>query len=346
MIGRILWVLLLSLCLSLIFTPFFSFLARKVKFFYWPTATSVNKKPVPLLGGAALFLSFLIAMSIFGGLSIKDWGVIVSASILFILGLFDDAFHLSPSSQLIGIFLSASLAVGFGVRIQFFSNPFGANPLLLEVLSIPISIFWIAALTSAIKIMDGLDGLAAGICAISSLTLFAVALFNNFLPSGSPTVLASLLALAGACLGFLPFNFHPAKIFMGEAGILFIGFVLASLTIEAMVKSTSLISLSIPLVALALPILNILFAVIRRSLKGKAVFQADREHIHDLLLKKLGSHRRAVLVLYALSTILGAISFFISQTSFRWTLITWLLLTGVLIFGAWKIGLVGTRNSQ
>jgi UDP-GlcNAc:undecaprenyl-phosphate GlcNAc-1-phosphate transferase len=342
--NKLFWAFPIALFASLLFTPLMRRLAIRLSFYYQPTATSVNKQPVPLLGGAAIYLSFLLAMFSLDQLSVVDLSIMASGSLLFLIGLIDDIFRISPKGQLFGIFLASSIVVGYGVRIQFFTNPFGTEVLWLEALSIPVSILWIAAITASVKVMDGLDGLAAGICSISALTLFLVAWSNNFLTFGSPTTLIALLALAGACLGFLPYNFHPARIFMGEAGVMFIGFILASMSIEGLVKRSSIFSLSIPIVALGIPIFNILFAIIRRGLKKKDILSADREHIHDVLLKKGISHRNAVLVLYALSAILGILSFFMSRVSALMTIILWICLLVTLSVGAWKIGLINPRD--
>lgn len=341
---KLFWAFPVALLTSLVLTPLMRWLAIRFNFYYQPTATSVNRTPIPLLGGVAIYFSFLIAMLFFDQLSIKDISILVSGSILFLVGLVDDVFRISSKGQLFGIFLASSIVVGYGVRIQFLTNPFGTEILLLEALSIPVSILWIAAITASVKVMDGLDGLAAGICSISALTLFFVAWSNNFLTFGSPTTLVAMLALAGSCIGFLPYNFHPARIFMGEAGVMFIGFILANMTIEGMVKRSSIISLSIPIAALGIPIFNILFAVIRRRLKRKDILSADREHIHDVLLKKGIPHRNAVLVLYAISVLLGVTSFFMSRVSALVTIILWILLVLTLSMGAWKIGLINPRD--
>ncbi|MCR4433027.1 MAG: undecaprenyl/decaprenyl-phosphate alpha-N-acetylglucosaminyl 1-phosphate transferase [Caldiserica bacterium] len=341
---KLFWAFPVALLTSLVLTPLMRWLAIRFNFYYQPTATSVNRTPIPLLGGVAIYFSFLIAMLFFDQLSIKDISILVSGSILFLVGLVDDVFRISSKGQLFGIFLASSIVVGYGVRIQFLTNPFGTEMLLLEALSIPVSILWIAAITASVKVMDGLDGLAAGICSISALTLFFVAWSNNFLTFGSSTTLVAMLALAGSCIGFLPYNFHPARIFMGEAGVMFIGFILANMTIEGMVKRSSIISLSIPIAALGIPIFNILFAVIRRRLKRKDILSADREHIHDVLLKKGIPHRNAVLVLYAISVLLGVTSFFMSRVSALVTIILWILLVLTLSMGAWKIGLINPRD--
>lgn len=342
--NRLFWAFPIAFLCSVLFTPLMRWLAIRLNFYYQPTATSVNRKPIPLLGGAAIYFSFLLAVLSLDQLTVIDLSIIASGSLLFLIGLVDDIFRLSPKGQLFGIFLASSIVVGYGVRIQFFTNPFGTEVLWLEALSIPVSILWIAAITASVKVMDGLDGLAAGICSISALTLFLVAWSNNFLTFGSPTTLIALLALAGACLGFLPYNFHPARIFMGEAGVMFIGFILASMSIEGLVKRSSIISLSIPIVALGIPIFNILFAIIRRGLKKKDILSADREHIHDVLLKRGIAHRNAVLVLYAFSAILGVLSFFMSRVSALTTIILWFGLLVTLFVGAWKIGLINSRD--
>lgn len=348
--AQLLWILGLSFILAFFLTPLFLWVAKKLNFYYMPTEVSVNRQPVPLLGGLAICLSFLIPLIITDQLSASTIGILIGGAILFVSGLLDDIFKLSSRVQLGVIFLAASIVVGYGVRIQFFSNPFGPDILLLQALSIPVTILWIVALTSSIKVMDGLDGLAAGICAISALTLFAVTWDNPNIFSGSPALSVASLALAGACLGFLPFNFFPAKIFMGESGVMFLGFILASLSVEGLLKRSFLISLSIPLLALGLPLFNTLFAIIRRGLKRRNILAADQEHVHDVLLKRGISHRRAVLTLYVISALLGFLSFLMTKVSALVALLIWIFLIAILSLGAWKLGLIGfgdhSKNSS
>ncbi len=342
--AQLFWILGLSFIVALSLTPVLLRLARKLNFYYMPTAISVNRQPVPLLGGVSIYLSFLAPLIITDQLSAPTIGILIGGTILFLFGLMDDIFKLSSRVQLGVIFVSASIVVGYGVRIQFFSNPFGPDILLLQALSIPVTIIWIVALTSSIKVMDGLDGLAAGICAISALTLFAVAWDNQSIFVGSPALPIASLAIAGACFGFLPFNFFPAKIFMGESGVMFLGFILATLSVEGLLKRSFLISLSIPLLALGLPLFNTFFAIIRRGLKRRNILSADQEHIHDLLLKRGISHRGAVLTLYAISALLGLLAFLMTKVSALIALLIWISLIAILSLGAWKFGLIGSRN--
>ncbi|MCX5974160.1 MAG: MraY family glycosyltransferase [Coprothermobacterota bacterium] len=337
----LLWVFLSSIAISLVLTPIIRWLAINLRFFYHPHQDSVNRKPVPLLGGLSLYLAVLIPILWVDQLDANTTGILIGTTLVFLLGLADDIRHISSRMQLVGIFLAASIVVGYGVKIQFFSNPFGPDMLLLQALSVPITMIWIAALTSSVKVMDGLDGLASGICAISALALFAVAWDNSAVYYSPAAIL--MLALAGACLGFLPYNFHPAKIFMGEAGVMFLGFALASISIEGLFKRSFLIAISIPLLALGLPLFNTLFAILRRGLKRKDVLSADRDHVHDILLKRGVSHRQAVLTLYLISVFLGIIAFLMSKVSALIAFLIWIVLVVILFLGAWRIGLIGER---
>jgi UDP-GlcNAc:undecaprenyl-phosphate GlcNAc-1-phosphate transferase len=342
--SQLLWALPVSFLVALVLTPLFRWLALRLKFFYTPTATSVNRQPIPLLGGMAIFLAFVLPILIANNLTREMIGILLASVLLLILGLVDDYRKISSRLQLLGIFIAAGVAVIFGVRIQFFSNPFGNNMLLLEAAAIPVTMLWIAGFTSSIKVMDGLDGLAAGICAISALTLAAVSWENGLLDFGSPTMVLAMLSLAGACLGFLPYNFHPAKIFMGEAGIIFLGFVLSCISVEGLLKRSFLVAISIPILSIGLPLFNTLFAIVRRRLKGKDILGADQEHIHDLLLYRGISHRKVVLLLYAVSAALGVLAFFMARVDALVALLIWVALIVILFWGAWRIGLIGRRS--
>jgi len=342
----LLWALPVSFLATLLLTPIFRWVAVRLKIQYNPTAFSVNRSPVPLLGGLAIFGGFSIPILIADNLSRQGIGILVGAVLVLILGLIDDRWKISSRLQLLGILVAASVAVAFGVRIQFFSNPFGSDMLLLAAAAVPVTVLWIAGLTSSIKVMDGLDGLAAGICAISALTLAAVAWQTGLLNYGSPTSVLAMLALAGACLGFLPYNFHPAKIFMGEAGIMFLGFVLSCISVEGLLKRSFLVAISIPILSVGLPLINTLFAVLRRRIRGKDILSADREHIHDQLLHRGISHRTVVLLLYAISIALGIVAYFMVQVDALVALLIWVALIVILFLGAWKIDLLNRGRKK
>ncbi|MCQ2406768.1 MAG: undecaprenyl/decaprenyl-phosphate alpha-N-acetylglucosaminyl 1-phosphate transferase, partial [Oscillospiraceae bacterium] len=240
--------------------------------------------------------------------------------IIVITGVFDDIMQLKWWIKLVAPFVAAGVAVAHGIIIHILANPveMGAGEgILLGVLCIPISILWIVGITNSVNLIDGLDGLACGVSTISSLTMFAVAIMLS--ENGVAFILA---ALVGACLGFLPYNFNPAKIFMGDTGALLLGYVLATASIIGMFKFYAIISFVVPLLALALPLFDTLFAILRRVLKGQNPMTPDRGHLHHRLIDRGLSQKQAVAVLYCLSAVLGLTAVVIStRGSLRWLLV-------------------------
>ncbi|MBQ2967773.1 MAG: undecaprenyl/decaprenyl-phosphate alpha-N-acetylglucosaminyl 1-phosphate transferase [Clostridia bacterium] len=265
----------------------------------------MHKKPTPRLGGIAIVFGFLVSVICFCRLPWEYVGIVLGGIIIMFMGAIDDCKPL-PALLKFGIqILAALIPVLFGVKIEFFSsfNLFNSAPLwVLGGLAVPITVFWIVALTNAMNLIDGLDGLAAGVASISSLCLLAVSLMY------SETHVALFTAcLAGACFGFLPYNFNPARIFMGDSGSTFLGYILACISIEGMLKgATTVISIAVPLVVLALPLMDTAVAIIRRMINHKPIMQPDRGHLHHKLIDKGFSHKQAVLILYGISALLGA----------------------------------------
>lgn len=287
----------------------------------------VHSKPIPLLGGLSIILGFLVSIVlnyIFNDSFVANrelLGLLTGLIIIVIMGVLDDILELKPIYKLVFQIAAAVAAVLVsGSRIEFFTNPNSLTSLILlnPVVSVIITIFWIVALTNAFNIIDGLDGLAAGIGTISALTLLAVSLLRpdaELVGSYAGIITA---ALAGACLGFLPKNFNPAKIFMGESGSAFIGFILAMVSMQGTLKSYTALSIFIPVVAFGLPILDTVLAFSRRLIKRKPISQGDREHIHHKLIDDLGfSQRTTVLILYFASIMLGLLSVFMANTGMK-----------------------------
>jgi len=287
----------------------------------------IHTSPKPLLGGLAIVSGFMVAVLvnfIFNrtfGIGPEFLGLVCGIAVIVIMGVLDDIIELKPLYKILFQIAAAVVAVVIsGSRIEFFTNPNAlTNVILLNpIFSFAITIVWIVALTNAFNLVDGLDGLAAGTGAICAITLFVVSLIRpdaELLGSYAPIV---AIALAGACLGFLPFNFNPSKIFMGESGSAFIGFTLAMISMQGTLKSYTALSIFIPVVAFGLPILDTLLAVIRRSIKGKAFYQGDRQHIHHRLTDDLGfSQRTTVLILYAASLVLGTMSVIMARSGMK-----------------------------
>lgn len=296
--------------LSVIFVPLIrSFCIRK-GFVDLPNERKVHKNPTPRLGGIAIWLCTVIAFIIIILLAFdypygnRLSGIIISGSLMFLLGLIDDLYDLPPQIKLFVQFGAAIIAFLLGVKIEFISNPFGA-PLMLGFLSFPITILWLVGITNAVNFIDGLDGLAGGIITIIAVTLGVVAITTN---QPASALIAALLA--GSVMGFLLFNFNPARIFMGDSGALFCGFVLAGLSLIGVIKSVA-ISVLLPILIFSVPIMDMSFSVFRRLLKGKNPMIADGEHIHHKLIKFGLSSNKTVAVLYFICVASGITAAFL-----------------------------------
>jgi UDP-GlcNAc:undecaprenyl-phosphate GlcNAc-1-phosphate transferase len=250
-------------------------------------------------------------------------------------GLYDDIKGISPRIKLIGQVVAAIVLVYGGFSLQFITNPFTGGIISLGIFSIPITIIWIVALSNAINLVDGLDGLSAGIAAIASLTL-AVVCFSqdNMLAAG-------LAAILGAsALGFLRYNFYPARTFMGDCGSLFLGFVLAALSLLGLSKGATIISIFIPLIIMGIPICDTLFAIIRRLFQHKPIFQADKEHLHHQLLGKGLNHRQTVLIIYAISLFMGICAIFMAILELTQAVAILILFFVTVFIGGEKLGVL------
>jgi len=269
--------------------------------------------PVPRLGGVAIFLTFAFATAIALAasklLEIRPalsgqtaLGIVFPAMLIFTLGLYDDRFSLGPYWKL-GVESIAAVWLywgGFGIHWLAFYP--GKHALQIS-LGLPLTIFWVLLITNAFNLIDGLDGLSAGLALFSTLIIFAVSLCRH-----TPLISLFSIVLAGTMLGFLRYNFHPASIFLGDSGSLFIGFLLSALALAGSQKSTTAVAIAIPVVAFGLPVLDVCISVIRRYLSGKPIFLADEDHLHHKLLKRGLSHRDAVLVLYAVAVAFSFLS--------------------------------------
>jgi len=272
-----------------------------------PNERKVHKSPIPRLGGVAIWLCTILTFVI---LVFINWdypygnglsGILLGGSIMFLLGFVDDLYDLSPKFKLVVQVGAALIAYLLGVKIEILFNPFGGS-FYLGWLSLPITVIWLVGISNAMNFIDGVDGLAGGVSTICAVTLAVVAIYTN---QPISAVLASILA--GSMMGFLVFNFHPARIFMGDSGALFAGFALAGLSVAGVLKSLTA-TILLPILILVVPIMDISFSVLRRLLKGSNLMQADAEHIHHKLLKAGFSHNRTVAVLYLVCAAAGGIA--------------------------------------
>ena len=296
--------LLTALLISFAATPFVKRLAHKMGAMDVPKdERRMHKKPIARMGGLAIFLGFLVAALLFAPMGVQLRGVILGATIIVVLGILDDIYALPAMPKFLVQIMAALVAVYHGNVIQVLSNPniFSSNPYwVLGSLSIPFSVLWIVAITNAVNLIDGLDGLAVGVATISALTMLVIAMLVS---EGGVAIL--MAALAGACIGFMPYNLNPAKIFMGDTGSTFLGFVLATMSIQGLFKSYAIISFAVPFLMLGLPIFDTCFAILRRLSKGQNPMSPDRSHVHHRLIDMGMNQKQAVAILYIVSAILG-----------------------------------------
>ncbi len=274
-------------------TPAVGGMARLLGAVDRPGDRRLNRRPIPRLGGLAIFLGIVVPALAFLDLSAETRGVLLGAAVATVVGAVDDFRGLSPPTKLVGQILAAGIPPAFGVWVDHFTFPgLGAVDVPAWV-GIPLSIFWIVAVMNMVNFLDGLDGLAAGVCAIAGVTFAILALS---LGKTDPAILSAIVG--GACLGFLRHNFFPARIFMGDSGALCLGFILAAVSIQGLLKTASTVVLLFPLLVLAVPIIDTSFVVARRLKNSRPIYGADRSHLHHRFLNIGFSQRRAAITMW------------------------------------------------
>ena len=337
-IFNLMWVVgLMALVVTIIVVPFSIKLAKKTGAMDIPDGDRrIHEKATPRIGGIAIFVGATVAILIpillnlheIGTLTYKgeigtiitgfdfDFtkkefeliGILIAGAILFLGALVDDYKQLPATTKLCIQIISASLVYGFGVEIHFVTFFFEANFYFSEIVSYFITVIWIVAITNTINLIDGLDGLASGTAAIASTCIAYVAYIFGYYQGALP-----MMAIAGAAIGFLFYNFYPAKTFMGDCGAQYLGFLIASFAIVGTVKSATLVAVILPGIALSLPIFDTMFAIVRRKLKGQPIMSADKGHFHHRLLRSGMGQRRTVLCMYGICGILGVASIMYSR---------------------------------
>lgn len=308
---------IMAFLISLITTPLSKVIAYKVGAVDQPKDRGIHVKPMPRMGGIAIFLGFIVTvMLLIPTVKAFEWkqisGLLIGGLIIFLLGFFDDIYSLNAKLKLFVQIIAALVVIYSNIRIEFVTWPFAeSNILLIQKLSIPITLIWIVGVTNAVNLIDGLDGLAAGVSSIAAICLMILSIFSPN-PIG-PVAALLTAALAGSCLGFLPYNFNPAKIFMGDTGSTFLGFVLAVTSIQGLIKGYTVVTIIIAVLVLALPIFDTTFAILRRILNRKPIMEADRGHLHHRLMDKGYSQKRAVITLYGISGGFGIIGILLAH---------------------------------
>jgi UDP-GlcNAc:undecaprenyl-phosphate GlcNAc-1-phosphate transferase len=305
---------ILSTLVGTLLTPFVRRLAHRFGALdHARSSRKIHGQPIPRLGGIAIVTAFyvpLVGLLLFhtgvGQLFLAERqyvvGLFVGGLTIALLGLYDDLRGANAAKKFLVQFAVAGLLYRLGFRIEVLANPFG-DPITLGWAGLPFTMFWIVGVINAMNLIDGLDGLAGGVALVAVITTFLVSLQR-----GHPLMVLFSSALAGSILGFLFYNFNPASIFMGDTGSMFLGFVLSATAIQTNQKATTAVAVLIPGIALGLPIMDTLLAIGRRAVRGRPLFQADKEHIHHRLMALGLSHRQTVLVLYGLCLFLGAVA--------------------------------------
>lgn len=293
----------------------------------------MHKKPIPRLGGLAIYGGFLCSILIFGQLDETMLCVLLGAAIIVALGIFDDVLALGASSNSWcrlwrQPFRSASMHLQIGLFTNL--NPLSDTPFVhLGILAVPVTIIWIVGITNAVNLIDGLDGLAVGVSSIAAITMLAVALLTGNMP-----IAITMAALAGACIGFMPYNLNPAKIFMGDTGSTFLGYMLATVSIMGLFKFYAVISFAVPFLILGLPIFDTANAIIRRVAAGRSPMSPDRGHVHHKLIDMGFNQKQAVAILYAISATLGLTAVVLTSSGEVKAIVLLLAVLAAILVGA------------
>ncbi len=317
----------------------------------YPDKRRVNRQPIPRMGGLAMFGGLIAALILvilgvlfFGwrnpmvahpSLSVQYVGVGIGVVFMVAVGVIDDVKHLSPGMKFLGQVIAACIVAFSGLLLSNIRNPFGPGFVEFGWVSYPLTVFYLVAFANIINLIDGLDGLASGITAISSLTIFAFSLMTGRWDSA---VMA--IALAGICIGFLRWNFHPAKIFMGDSGSLLLGFALGIISLFAVARSALVVSMIVPLLAAGVPIVDTALAIFRRLRAHRRIDEADRGHIHHRLMEIGFSQRNTVLIMWAWTAALAVCSVAIARAEVGWIrIIAFVLAVAITIFGIVRLRL-------
>ena len=330
--NQLLLMFLAAFAVSVICTPLAIKLAPKIGAVDVPKdARRVHTKPMPRFGGMAIFVGTMAVIMVFLEKDSQLWGVILSGTLMYLVGVVDDLKGIPAKVKLLGQIACATILYCFSIRITTMANLLPWGPGLIRfpvVISFLVTVIWIVGVTNAVNLIDGLDGLAAGVCCIASLSIAYTAYLHDRM-----TTCSIMSALAGACVGFLMFNFNPAKIFMGDSGSLFLGYMLASVSLlgDTPLKSTTVLATLVPICVLALPLFDTTFAILRRLVTHRPIMEADRGHLHHRIMAIGWGQRRTVLILYCISGVMGVAAILFSLDMYIETLAL-MIIAGTLIF--------------
>ncbi|SES10603.1 UDP-GlcNAc:undecaprenyl-phosphate GlcNAc-1-phosphate transferase [Gracilibacillus ureilyticus] len=301
--------LAVTFLVAVVITPLVIKLAIRIGAVDQPNERKVHTKVMPRLGGLAIVFSFFLGFLIFTPNGEQAWPIIVGGLIITIVGFLDDLFQLPAKVKLLGQVMAAVVTVAGGIQMDFIMVPFG-DRIEFGYLTIPITIIWIIGITNAVNLIDGLDGLAAGVSSIVLATISGMALMM-----GNTFVAFVAFLLLGSTLGFLVYNFNPAKIFMGDTGSLFLGYMISVLSIMGLFKNVTFFSIMVPIIVLGVPILDTMLAIIRRAIQRKPLMAPDKYHLHHCLIRLGFSHKETVIFIYALSCLFSAAAIIFTRST-------------------------------
>jgi UDP-GlcNAc:undecaprenyl-phosphate/decaprenyl-phosphate GlcNAc-1-phosphate transferase len=326
-----------AMILALVSTPFVKKLAIKLGVVDQPNYRKVHTRIMPRLGGLAIYFAFAVSFFLFVPMSTEALGIFIGGTVIVITGALDDKYQLSPKMKMLGQLIASIIVIACGLEVDFINLPFDGQ-VYFQWLSIPITLFWLVGVTNAVNLIDGLDGLAAGVSGIAIMATMVMAFLM-----GNTLALVLSIILLGAVIGFLFFNFHPAKIFMGDTGALFLGFNLAALSILGF-KQVTVIAFLIPILILGVPLSDTCFAIIRRVVNKKPISEPDKNHLHHCILSMGFSHRKTVLLIYFISACFALSAVVFSQSTLWGAGIMIGTLLILLEIGSEVIGLVGKKK--
>jgi UDP-GlcNAc:undecaprenyl-phosphate GlcNAc-1-phosphate transferase len=307
------YALLIAAVVAVLATPLMMRVAWRTGVVDRPGGRRIHDRPIPLLGGVAMLVAIVAAVVPNIDVDERYRMILLGAALICALGVVDDRVGIPPLPKLLGQIACAAIPVASGMTVDSVTIPFvEPSTVPFGVLAYPLTIVFIVAVANVVNLADGMDGLAAGVCAISAITLAILALSLGRI---SAAVLAA--AIAGACLGFLPWNFNPARVFMGDSGALLLGFLLACVSIQGVMKTAAALALVFPLVVLLVPILDTSFVILKRLRSGRSIASADRSHFHHRLLRVGFTQRQAVGLLYAWSGVLAAFALAVRLFPYR-----------------------------
>jgi UDP-GlcNAc:undecaprenyl-phosphate/decaprenyl-phosphate GlcNAc-1-phosphate transferase len=334
---------LATFLLTYIATPLVKKFAIKIGAVDKPNERKVHEKIMPRMGGVAIYLSISIVYLLvvqFTDLvgSNLGYAILIGGFIIVLTGVFDDLIELSPNFKLLGQLLGSVVAILFGLQMEFITNPFTSESIYIGWIGIPLTIFWILAITNAMNLIDGLDGLASGVACIASFALFLISLsLGNYMAA------LILLMVCGSLVAFLFYNFYPAKIFMGDSGSLFLGYLLAIVSLSEL-KQVTFVTLIVPILILGVPISDTIYAMIRRKLNNQPISCPDKNHLHHRLLKLGLTHKQTVLTIYLISFIFSLLAILLSKVAVWVSFIILVFYIIVIQVSAEVIGMMQSRH--